>query len=99
MRRSTPVLLTIIFALLILTCLLLSAVASAQGYPPPWGPPAYLTYRLQTMPRPQYYGGYPGYRFYDAPISQGLMPRWSDPRAQWPRDYRSRRECWFRAEC
>ena len=38
-------------------------------------------------------------RRHDAPISQGLMPRWSDPRAQWPRDYRSRRECWFRAEC
>jgi hypothetical protein len=43
-----------------------------------------------------------GYRFYDKPLERPqdiLPPRWSDQRAQWPRDYRYRRECWFRAEC
>jgi hypothetical protein len=43
-----------------------------------------------------------GYRFYDKPLERPqdiLPPRWSDQRAQWPRDYRYRRECWFRPEC
>jgi hypothetical protein len=87
-------------AIVALTAGLVPAVAVAQGYAPPWGPPAYLIERYNT--RPPHYGGYPGYRLYDQPLnrpSDVLPPRWSDPRAQWPRDYRYRRECWFRAEC
>lgn len=82
-----------------LITILMVVQVDAQPLYPPWGPPAYIVGRLRTWQHPPHYGGYPGYRFYDAPLNEGLAPRWSDPRAHWPRDYRYRRECWFRTEC